>query len=145
MSVNNLYCSYLFAYSSKMFKCCYKLLECFNNRIIYFNKLLVCTCRLFFCRPVFIGYFLNLCDIISDCKIYSCSLLACTCSRVFYSCKLLVCSCHLSLLGHLRKLSKPICKTHKSALQSKFCKKACIVHPRSGNFSNCLKVALCFG
>jgi hypothetical protein len=120
-----------------MFKCSSKLFVCFNNRVIYFNKLFACTCRLFFCRPVFIGYFANLYDNISDCKSCSCSLLVCTCSRVLCSYKLFVCSRHLSLSGHPRKLSKPICKTHKSALQSKFCKKACIVHPRSGNFSNC--------
>ncbi len=120
-----------------MFKFSSRLFECFNNRVIYFNKLFACTCRLFFCRPVFIGYFANLCDNISDCKSCSCFRLVCTCFRVLCSCKLFVSSCNLLNLGRPRKLSKPICKTHKPALQSKFCKKACIVHQRSGNFSNC--------
>ena len=137
MSVNVLCSSYLLAYNSYMFNYFSKLFVCFNNRVVYFNKLFACTCKLFFCRPVFIAYFSNLCAIISDYKFYSCSLLVCTYSRILCSCELFVCSYNLLNLGHLRKLSKPICKTHKSALQSKFCKKACIVHPRSGNFPNC--------
>jgi hypothetical protein len=118
MSVNVFCSSHLIDCSSYMFKYSCKLFVCFNNRVIYFNKLFACTCKLFFCRPVFIGYFLNLCDNISDCKSYSCSLLAYSCSRVLCSYKLFVCSCNLLNSGHPRKLSKPICKTHKSSLQS---------------------------
>ena len=36
------------------------------------------------------------------------------------------------------RVSKHICKTHKAALQCKFCKKALQVLPRSGNFNKLL-------
>ena len=141
----NLCSCYLFAWTSYIVFYNSNMFNNINSRVACFNNLLACTRRRFFYRPVFLGFLTNLRDIISDCNLCSCCLFVWTCRCVLCSCNLIVRSCRLFNLGHLHKLSKPICKTLNSTLQSKFCKKACIVLPRSGNFSNCLKVAFSFG
>ena len=128
---------YLFVCTSYMFNCSCYLFNYFNSCVVCFNNLLAYTRRLFFYRLVFLRFLANLRDIISDCNLCTCCLFAWTCRCVLCSSNLLVRSYRLLNLRHLRKLSKPICKTLNSTLQSKFCKKACIVLLRSGNFPNC--------
>jgi hypothetical protein len=130
------YC-YLLACTTNTFNCSSNLFNYFNNRVVCFNNLLAYTRCLFFCRPVFPIFLTNQYDNTSDCNSCSCNLLDYNCCRVLCSCNLFNCLYNLFHSGHLRKLSKPIYKTHTSTLQSKFCKKACIVLPRTGNFSNC--------
>ena len=144
MSDFNLCSCYLFVCTSYMFHCSCYLFNYFNSRVVYFNNLLACTCRLFFCRPVFLRFLTNLRDNISDCNLCSCCLFVWTCSCVLCSCNLLVRSCRLLNSGHPRKLSKPICKTLNSSLQSKFCKKACIVLPPLWQFFKLLKGGIRF-
>ena len=145
MADYNLYNRYLIVWTCNIVDYNSNMFNKINNRVVYFNNLFACTRHLFFCRPVFSVCFSNLSANNSDCILCSCCLFVWTCRCVLCSCNLLVRSCRLFNLRHRRKLSKPICKTLNSTLQSKFCKKACIVLPRSGNFSNCLKVAFSFG
>jgi hypothetical protein len=130
------YCC-LLACTLNTFNCSSNLFNYFNNRVMCFNNLLDCTRCLFFCRPVFSIFLTNQYANTSDCNSCFFNLFASTCPRALCSCNLFICLYNLFNSRHLSKLSKPICKTHKSALQSKFCKKAFIVLPCSGNFSNC--------
>lgn len=98
----------------------------------------------FFFRPYIFNHFSNQPDNSSDCKLYtSCRVAHTRYCKFSTRHRFATTSCRFYFRASYW-VSKPICKTHKSALQSKFCKKACQPFPRSGNFPNCLKVAFGF-